>query len=68
LSPDGMDVIQSTGDAATQTVPHVHFHVLPRWTNDDVDLSWPDHAAEDSRAQHSTLDLIRALLPPLDLR
>ncbi len=27
---DGMNVIQSTGTAATHTVPHVHFHIVPR--------------------------------------
>lgn len=66
LSPDGINVLQSTGKAATQTVPHVHFHVLPRWTGDDMQLSWPKHAAEDHQAQNVTLDLIRLVLPPLD--
>lgn len=64
LSPDGMNVIQSTGEAATQTVGHVHFHVLPRWNGDDMTLSWPDHAAEDSSAQDETLELIRSVLSP----
>lgn len=63
VSPDAMNVIQSTGDAATQTVPHVHFHVVPRWADDRVELSWPKEAAEDDDAQTETLALVRSLLP-----
>jgi len=63
VSPDGINIIQSTGSAATQTVPHVHFHVVPRWSGDHVSLAWPDKAAEDSDAQDETLSLVRSLLP-----
>lgn len=28
---DGFNVLQSNGACATQVVPHVHFHVIPRW-------------------------------------
>ena len=28
---DGFNVLQSNGRCATQVVPHVHFHVIPRW-------------------------------------
>lgn len=62
LSPDGINIIQSTGEAATQTVPHVHFHVVPRWTDDHMVLAWPEHEAEGSDAQDLTLlSLIEAL-------
>ena len=63
VSPDGMNVIQSTGAAATQSVPHVHFHVLPRWHNDHMGLDWPDAAAEADTEQDVTLKLVRAMLP-----
>lgn len=63
LSPDGLNVIQSTGAAATQTVPHVHFHLVPRWSDDRMTLRWPTGAAEDDRAQSQTLAAIQAALP-----
>ena len=63
LSPDGLNVIQSTGAAATQTVPHVHFHVVPRWSSDRMILHWPKGAAEDDTAQDLTLLAIREVLP-----
>jgi histidine triad (HIT) family protein len=34
LSPDGVMVFQINGAPAGQTVFHLHFHVLPRWTGD----------------------------------
>lgn len=41
LRPEGLNVIQSNGAAATQTVNHLHVHVLPRWVGDAVDDFWP---------------------------
>lgn len=34
LNCEGMNLIQSTGECATQSVNHVHFHVVPRNTDD----------------------------------
>jgi histidine triad (HIT) family protein len=31
LKPDAITVLQSNGQAAGQTVFHLHFHVIPRW-------------------------------------
>lgn len=41
LEPDGLNIIQSNGQAATQTVAHLHVHLVPRWTNDAVGRIWP---------------------------
>ncbi|WP_329614914.1 HIT family protein [Streptomyces brevispora] len=62
LAPDGLNVIQSTGVAATQTVPHVHFHLVPRWSGDRMVLRWPTGAAEGSQAQSQTLAAIQSAL------
>lgn len=62
VSPDGMNIIQSNGEAATQTVPHVHFHIVPRWKGDAVQLSWPPIAAEDEAAQVRTVAIVRGHL------
>lgn len=42
LTPDGMNIIQSNGQAATQTVPHLHIHVVPRWHDDRMGRIWPE--------------------------
>lgn len=33
LRPDGVQIMQLNGDAAGQTVFHLHFHVIPRWAD-----------------------------------
>lgn len=38
LPCDGFNLLQSNGRCASQVVPHVHFHVIPRWNHRP--LSW----------------------------
>ena len=33
LSPDGVSIMQFNGEAGGQTVFHLHFHIIPRWTD-----------------------------------
>ncbi|USZ69980.1 HIT family protein (plasmid) [Halorussus salilacus] len=40
LDPDGLNVVQSNGEAAGQDVFHAHVHVVPRYGDDDVTLAW----------------------------
>ena len=48
--PDGYNVGFNAGDAAGQTVPHLHVHVIPRYRGDRADprggVRWvlPEHA------------------------
>ena len=39
--PDGITILQANKPAGWQTVPHLHLHVLPRYLNDGVELTWP---------------------------
>jgi histidine triad (HIT) family protein len=41
LRPAGLNLTQSNGPAAAQSVMHFHIHVLPRRTGDDLLLNWP---------------------------
>lgn len=34
---DGCDILNASGEAAQQSVMHLHFHILPRKYNDGVD-------------------------------
>ena len=36
LSPDGFSIMQFNGEAGGQTVFHLHFHVIPRWTGREM--------------------------------
>ncbi|MFW5964874.1 MAG: HIT family protein, partial [Natronomonas sp.] len=41
FDPDGLNLLQANGEAAGQEVFHAHVHVLPRYEDDDVEVSWP---------------------------
>lgn len=43
FNPDGLNLINSTGVAATQTVFHIHFHLVPRWNGDRMADFWPSN-------------------------
>jgi histidine triad (HIT) family protein len=40
LGADGVNVINSCGAAAWQTVFHFHLHVIPRYSDDPLKLPW----------------------------
>lgn len=45
LHPDGLNVIQSNGEAASQTVMHLHVHLVPRMTDDRIGRIWPPESS-----------------------
>lgn len=40
LHCDGMNLIQNNGEAAGQTVPHFHLHMIPRYQKDGQKIGW----------------------------
>lgn len=40
LKADGVNVFQANGKAAGQQVPHLHFHVVPRFLTDGHHWNW----------------------------
>lgn len=40
LHCDGLNLIQNNGEAAGQTVPHFHLHVIPRYLKDGQKIGW----------------------------
>ncbi|MFI3209340.1 MAG: HIT family protein [Eubacteriales bacterium] len=40
LNCDGYNLVQNNGSVAGQTVFHFHMHLIPRYENDGVGISW----------------------------
>jgi histidine triad (HIT) family protein len=52
LGAQGTNILQRNGQAAGQEVPHVHVHVIPRFENDNVGLTWqPKKLSEEEFVQ-----------------
>jgi histidine triad (HIT) family protein len=50
LDPDGVLVQQNNGVAAFQTVPHIHFHVIPKTAGPFPPIEPPALIPSDERA------------------
>ena len=47
LPCDGFNILQNNGPAAGQTVPHLHFHIVPRLGSDvAADISFANHSGD----------------------
>lgn len=57
--PEGLNIIQSNGKAATQSVDHLHVHLVPRWENDDMGPIWPAKSAWPKKDLRDALTNIR---------
>jgi histidine triad (HIT) family protein len=60
LKPDGMNLITSAGDAAEQTVYHLHMHIVPRWHGDGFGPIWPVESDVTPREERNAAARIRA--------
>lgn len=58
LEPKGMNVINSAGTAASQSVFHCHTHLVPRWTGDAMGRIWPPKG--DAFEDDAELDALAA--------
>ncbi len=43
LGADGVNLINSCGAVAWQTVFHFHIHVIPRYADDGIEVPWTPH-------------------------
>ena len=60
LQPEGLNVIQSNGEVATQTVCHLHVHIVPRWSDDALGRIWPPETHYSASEKDSAWETLRA--------
>lgn len=59
LHPDGLSVIQSNGEAASQTVMHVHVHLVPRTIGDRIGQIWPPESTYSEAQKDDAWETLR---------
>lgn len=62
IHPEGLNVIQSNGAAATQTVPHLHVHLVPRWSDDRMGPIWPAETDYSETAKERAMLDVRTVV------
>ena len=60
LHPEGLNVISSAGEAASQTIFHLHIHVVPRWEGDHIGNIWPPAEPWIEQATEDIAERVRA--------
>jgi histidine triad (HIT) family protein len=60
LGATGVNVLNSCGAAAWQTVFHFHLHVIPRYTGDPLRLPWAPAAGDTEEIAAAAQELGRA--------
>lgn len=59
LKPEGMNLIASDGAAASQSIMHVHIHLVPRWASDAVGEIWPPKVPTAEAVLENVADALR---------
>jgi histidine triad (HIT) family protein len=59
LNPDGINLMQLNGKAANQVVPHLHVHIVPRWSGDGLTICKWDLVAGDMERIQAVGEQIR---------
>lgn len=50
LHCDGINILQNNGEAAGQTVFHLHIHMIPRYNEDTVKIGWAQGSYAEGEA------------------
>ena len=58
---DGLNVFQTNRPCAGQTVPHLHFHIIPRHIHDGFSFGWRQKKYHGDGMERMQADIISAL-------
>ncbi|MFP4026389.1 MAG: HIT family protein [Candidatus Brocadiia bacterium] len=58
---DGFNVLQNNHECAGQEIPHLHFHVIPRFFDDDFKFGWRQQSYEEGEIESLQQDVKKLL-------
>lgn len=64
--PEGFNIIQSNGAAATQTVSHLHVHLVPRNEGDAMGPIWPQETDYSEDRKDDVLNRVKSAVSSLN--
>lgn len=59
---DGMNIMQNNNKVAGQVVPHVHFHLIPRYKNDGYKFNWKRGSKVTEKENEEFLNKMKSFL------
>ncbi|CAM5487772.1 HIT family protein [Streptomyces aurantiogriseus] len=65
LGAGGVNILSASGPGSEQSVPHLHFHVVPRWPDDGFS-TWPTDRSRHRTTGDAFTRLAEALANPTD--
>ena len=58
LNCDGLNIVQNNGEVAGQTVMHFHMHLIPRYKDDTVNITWTPGKTSDKEIEELKAKII----------
>lgn len=58
---DGINILQNNGEVAGQTVFHLHMHVIPRFTDDGIQIKWKQQEVDQDKIKELVTKLATKL-------
>lgn len=68
MKADGLNLGQNNGIVANQVIPHVHVHLVPRYSQDSLDGRWPSRRDATMDELESIAGRIRKGIASLGMR
>ena len=65
LGATGVNLLSASGAGSEQSVPHMHFHVVPRWVDDGF-TTWPQERSSRTISADPFRLLAEAMAKPSD--
>lgn len=62
---EGINILQNNGQVAGQVVPHVHFHIIPRHTEDKAAFSWEPKKLSKEQFEEAQKKILERLSQPM---